>query len=158
MYVPKLTKRKEELELKQREITIIPATKHESSSRYDKLPGKSRVIGYSKVVKGTGAGVQIRKKIRRLIANYTNWDFIEVTTDYCKSENQEETYKNISGILSMVKLGLIDVLIIYTGSDMERTLLLANMIYLYCKHFGVSIYIANNEELFSSKSEDEFII
>lgn len=144
--------------MKQREITIIPATKHESSSRYDKLPGKSRVIGYSKVVKGTGAGVQIRKKIRRLIADYTDWDFIEVTTDYCETENQEQTCKNFLRILTMIRLRFIDILIIYGENDIENILPAYNIMYLYCKNFEVDFYICYNDQLLSSESDEKLII
>lgn len=52
--------------MKQRNVTIIPATKPEHPNKYLGTPGKIHVVGYAKVIKGTGAGAQIRKNIRRI--------------------------------------------------------------------------------------------
>ena len=51
----------------------------------------SHVVGYAHVTKGTGAGVQIRKNIRRLIADQPEWELTFVKTDYRQTENQELT-------------------------------------------------------------------
>jgi len=72
-------------------IKIISATKHESPNRYQNIPRKKRVLGYAWGMKGAGRGVQIRKNIRRLIKDYTDWELIEVCTDYCKTESHEMT-------------------------------------------------------------------
>ena len=42
-----------------RNVTIIPATKPDQPNKYLGTPGKIHVVGYAKVIKGTGAGVQI---------------------------------------------------------------------------------------------------
>ena len=120
-----------------------------SEIRNQKIPGKLRVLGYSRVIKGTGAGVQIRKNIRRLIADHTDWELIQISTDYCETENQEETCKNFLRILTMVKLGYIDVFIIYAGNDIESILPAASAMYLY---------IAYNGQLLSSESDEKLIV
>lgn len=80
--------------MNQHKVMLIPATSSEQPSRFLKKPGKYRVFGYAKVKKGTGAGVQIRKNIRRLIAEHVDWELIGVSTDYCETENQNEAWKN----------------------------------------------------------------
>lgn len=141
-----------------REITIIPATITKIESRYQKVPGKLRVIVYSKVIKGTDAGVQIRKNIRSIIAAHTDWDLIEVSTDYCQTENQEETWKNFLRILTMVRLKYIDAVIIYSGDEIESIFPAANTMFLYCMHFGVDLYISTNDKLLTSKCEEKLIV
>lgn len=102
--------------------------------------------------------MQIRKNLKRIIADYTEWELIEVSTDYCETENQEETCKNFLRILTMIKLGYIDVLFIYLGNDSKRLLTTANTIYLYWKRFEVDLYVSSNGQLLSSESDEKLIV
>lgn len=69
--------------MNQRNVIVIPATKSGQPDTKRK-PGKIYVAGYARVIKGTGAGVQIRKNIRNIIADRSEWEFTSVTTDYNK--------------------------------------------------------------------------
>lgn len=66
-------------------VTLILATNPNAPVKY-KTPGKLQVVVFSRVIKGTGAGIQIHKNIRRLISCYPDWELDYVTTDYLESE------------------------------------------------------------------------
>ncbi len=74
-----------------RNVTIIPPTNLNHPNRYLGTPGKIHVVGYARVIKGTGAGVQIRKNIRQLIVDQQEWELTFVKTDYRQTENQDLT-------------------------------------------------------------------
>ena len=84
--------------MNQRKVIIIPATKPEQSGRYLGTPGKIHVAGYARVVKDTGAGVQIRKNIRRIIADFPEWELTFVKTDYRETESQDSTFRSYLSI------------------------------------------------------------
>ena len=65
-----------------RNVVIIPPSFPNQRSQYLGTPGKTHVVGYACVEKGTGAGVQIRKNIRQIIAGKQEWELLYVTTDY----------------------------------------------------------------------------
>ncbi|WML33419.1 hypothetical protein [Clostridium sp. OS1-26] len=60
--------------MKPKQVTIILAINPNQPSRYFGTPGKIHVVGYAHVTKGTRAGVQIRKNIRRIIADQPEWE------------------------------------------------------------------------------------
>lgn len=136
-------------------VTIIPPTLPESPCRYQKIPGKFRVVGYTCVIKGARTGNQIRKNIKRHIAAHNGWELIGVITDYSETENQYATMKNFFRILSMIKFKYIDILIVYTVDDLYDTLNFANIMLPDCMHYGVALYIAHNNMLLS---EEDFIL
>ncbi len=59
-------------------VTIIPASDTDRRDPLRGTPGKTHVVGYGRVLKGTGAGVQIRKNIRRMIADCPDWELTYV--------------------------------------------------------------------------------
>lgn len=77
-----------------RNVIIIPPTFPSKPSGYLGTPGKTHVVVYARVEKGTGVGVQIRKNIRQLIADKPEWELVYVTTDHSQTENQELSWSN----------------------------------------------------------------
>jgi hypothetical protein len=73
--------------LNPRNIIIIPPTNSNQPNRYLGTLGKIHVVGYARVIKGAGAGVQIRKNIRQLIGNQPECKLTFVKTDYRQTEN-----------------------------------------------------------------------
>lgn len=92
-------------------ITIIPASIPNPPNRYLGTPGKIHIVVYACVIKGTGAGVQIRKNIRKLISDQPQWELLYVTTDYRQTESQDSTYNSFFRICRAIRSGNIDVLI-----------------------------------------------
>ena len=84
-----------------------PPTFPNQPSRYLGTPGKTHVIGYACVEKGTGAGVQIRKNIRQLIVEQPEWKLVYVTTDYSQIENQDLTWSSFFNICKGIRCGYI---------------------------------------------------
>lgn len=130
-----------------RKVIDIPATNQNEENKYLGTPGKIHVVGYACVIKGTGAGVQIRKNIRRLIADKPEWELTFVTTDYRQTENQDLTCKRFFAICKGIRCRYIDVLIIHSDNDMEEALNIAEWLFPFCKSYGVSAYIAHNDLL-----------
>ncbi|MBU3130410.1 hypothetical protein [Clostridium tagluense] len=91
-----------------RNVIIIPPTFPNQPSQYLGTPGKTHIVGYARVEKGTGAGVQIRKNIRQLIADQPEWELVYVTTDYYKTQNQDLTYRSFCNICKTIRSGGID--------------------------------------------------
>ena len=99
-----------------RNVIIIPPTFANKPSRYLGTPGKTHVVGYARVEKGTGAGVQIRKNIKQLIADQPEWELVYVTADYYQTHNQELTYRSFFNICKTIRSGCVDILIIYSAN------------------------------------------
>ncbi|GCD13125.1 hypothetical protein [Clostridium tagluense] len=95
-----------------RNVIIIPPTFPNQQSRYLGTPGKTHVVGYVRVEKGTGAGVKIRKNIRQLIADQPELGYAMI--DYYQTQNQDLTYRSFFNICKTIRSGCIDVLIIYS--------------------------------------------
>ncbi|KZL89077.1 hypothetical protein CLMAG_55630 [Clostridium magnum DSM 2767] len=83
-------------------------------------PEKIHVVGYAHVTKGTGAGVQIRKNIRRLIADQPEWELTFVKIDYRETENQELTWRSFFSICNGIRFRYLDILIIHSANDLEE--------------------------------------
>lgn len=130
-----------------RNVTIIPPTNSNQQNRYLGTPGKIHVVGYARVIKGTGAGVQIRKNIRQLIADQPEWELTFVKTDYRQTENQNLTWQSFLTICKGIRYGYIDVLIIHSANDLEEAMSIAEWLLPFCKSYGVSAYIAHNDLL-----------
>ena len=101
-----------------RNVTIIPPTNSNHPNRYMGTPGKIHVVGYARVLKGTGTGVQIRKNINQLIADKSDWELTFVKTDYRQTENQDLTCQSFLTICKGIRCGYIDVLIIHFAKVM----------------------------------------
>ena len=138
-----------------RQVTIIPPTNPNQPDRYFGTPGKIHVVGYAHVIKGTGAGVQIRKKIRRLIANQPEWELTFVTTDYRQTENQDLTWRSFFNICNGIEFRYLDILIIHSANDLEEAFSITELLLPLCKDYGVVVYIAHNDLLLS---ESDFIL
>lgn len=78
--------------MNQYKVIKIPATIHVQQNQHLGTPGKTHVVGYAQVIKGTGAGLQIRKNIRRLIKNRPDWELAFVTTDYLETEKLKASF------------------------------------------------------------------
>jgi hypothetical protein len=141
--------------LNPREVTIIPATKSDEPDRHLGTPGKIHVVGYAKVIKGTRAGVQIRKNIRRLIADKPKWELTFVTTDYHKTDKQNSTWHSFVSICNDIRLRYLDILIIDTANYLEDALDSAELLLPLCKEYGVVLYVLHNNMLLS---ESDFIL
>ncbi len=122
-------------------VTIIPPTNTERRDPHMGTPGKTHVVGYGRVLKGTGAGVQIRKNIRRTIADYPDWELTYVQTDYCGTENQEPTWRTFISLCHSIKNGRFDVLIVYAEDDLDDAMNTARMLAHYCKEYGVVLHM-----------------
>ncbi len=107
------------------------------------------IVGYGRVLKGTGAGVQIRKNIRRIIADYPDWELTYVQTDYCQTENQEPTWRSFLNLCHGISIRYFDVLVVYAVDDLEDAMNTARMLAHYCKEYGVVLHIAYNDLLLS---------
>ncbi|MCT8978047.1 hypothetical protein N4T77_15750 [Clostridium sp. CX1] len=86
--------------MNQYKVTIILRTNPQNANKFMGTPGKKRVVGYSRVVKGSGAGLQIRKNIRQLIKDKPYWELDYVTTDHKKTWSQESTWSRFLNISS----------------------------------------------------------
>jgi len=139
--------------MKIRNVTIIPASKPSQPDRYLGTPGKSHVVGYARVIKGIGAGVQIRKNIRRLIADRQDWELTFVTTDHCKTKDQKSTWRSFLSICHGIECRYIDILIIHSANDLESAVAIARDLLPLCKSNGVAEYVAHNDRLLT---ESEF--
>jgi len=136
-------------------ITIIPPKNPNQPDKYLGTPGKIHVVGYAHVIKGTGAGVQIRKNIRRLIKNKPEWELTFVTTDYRETENQDLTWRSFFSICKGIRCRYLDVLIIHSAGDLEEAISIAEWLFPHCKDYGVAAYIAHNDLLLP---ESDFIL
>jgi len=132
-----------------RNVIIIPPTFPNQPSRYLGTPGKTHVVGYARVEKGTGAGVQIRKNIRQLIADQPEWELVYVTTDYYQTQNQDLTYRSFFNLCKTIRSGGVDVLIIYSANNWEEDYSIAEWLFQLCGECGIEGYIARNNSLFS---------
>ena len=112
-------------------------------------------VGYAHVIKGTGAGVQIRKNIRRLIADQPEWELTFVTTDYRQTENQELTWRSFFNICHGIISRYLDILVIHSANDLEEAFTTAELLLPLCKDYGVVVYVAHNDLLLS---EFDFIL
>ncbi|MBZ9634681.1 hypothetical protein [Clostridium sp. FP1] len=131
-----------------RNVIIIPPIFPNQTSRYLGTPGITHVVGYARVEKGTGAGVQIRKNIRQLIADQPEWELVYVTTDYYQTKNQDLTYRSFFNICKMIRSGCVDVLIIYSANNWEEDYSIAEWLFQLCVECGIEGYIARNNSLF----------
>jgi hypothetical protein len=111
--------------LNPRKINIIPPTNPNQPNRYFGTPEKIHVVGYALVTKGTGAGLQIRKNIRRLIADQPEWELTFVTTDYQQTENQDLTWRSFFNICNGIRFRYLDILIIHSANDLEEAFSIA---------------------------------
>lgn len=136
-----------------RNVTIIPPTNSNQPNLYLGTPGKIHVVGYARVIKGAGAGVQIRKNIRRLISDQPKWELTFVRTDYRQTENQDLTWRSFFNICNGIRCRYIDVLIIHSDNDMEEALSIAEWLLPFCKSYGVLAYIAHNDLLLPECNE-----
>jgi hypothetical protein len=127
---------------------LIPATENASIKPRS---GKKRAIVYSRVIKYTGAGLQIRKKVNRLIANRPDWEMLGVTTDLCETPFQKPTQKTLMGIICGVIARKMEILIIYSDEVSDETMYLLEILYEICKRRNVSVYIAGNDVLVSAE-------
>lgn len=128
-------------------VTKIPATIPTQPNRYLGTPGKVHVVGYAQVKKGTGAGVQIRKNIRRLIKDRPDWELTFVNTDYL----EPESWKTFLCLCRGIRDKYIDVLIIHSVGDLKSAINLTYWLLQHCKMFGVKLYIAHNDALLSEE-------
>jgi len=91
-------------------------------------------------MKGTGAGVQIRKNIRKLIADRPEWELTFVTTDHRETEDQESTWHSFRCICHMIRNRELDVLIFNAPDVMEDTLSAIDFLSSICNDNGVEFY------------------
>lgn len=138
-----------------RKVTIIPATNPNQRNQYLGTSGKIHVVGYAHVIKGTGAGVQIRKNIRRLIAEQPEWELTFVRTDYRQTENQELTWRSFFNICNGIRFRYLDILIIHSANDLEEAFSIAELLLPLCKDYGVVVYVSHNDLLIS---ESDFVL
>jgi hypothetical protein len=141
--------------LNPRQVTIITATNPNQRNRYLGTPGKIHVVGYAHVIKGTGAGVKIRKNIRRIIADQAGWELTFVRTDYRQTDNQELTWRSFFNICQGIRFRYLDILIIHSANDLEEALSVAELLLPLCKEYGVVVYVAHND---SFLSESDFML
>ncbi|MGH4119335.1 hypothetical protein [Clostridium sp.] len=132
-----------------RNVIIIPPTFPNQPSRYLGTPGKTHVVGYSRVEKGTGAGVQIRKNIRQLIADRPEWELLYVMTDYYQTQNQDLTYRSFFNLCKTIRSGSVDVLIFHSANNGEEDYPIAELLFRLCGECRIEAYIARNNSLFS---------
>ncbi len=130
-------------------VTIIPASNVKQPDPHMGTPGKTHVVGYGRVIKGTGAGLQIRKHISRIIKDYSDWELTYVQTDYCETEHQEPTWRTFIRLCHGIKNGRFDVLIVYAEDDLDDAMSTARMLADYCEEHGVVLHIAYNGLLLS---------
>ena len=130
-------------------VIIIPPTFPNQQNGYLGTPGKTHVVGYARVEKGTGAGVQIRKNIRQLITDRPEWELVYVTTDYYQTQNQDLTYRSFFNICKTIRAGCVDVLIINCDNNWEDGYFIAEYLVLLCRECGVEGYIARDNSLVS---------
>lgn len=140
--------------MKPRNVIIIPPSKPDQPDHRLGTPGKIHVVGYARVIKGTGAGVQIRKNIRRLIANRQDWELTYVTTDHRETKDQKSTWRSFLSICHGVRCRHIDILIIHSADDLEGAIAIARGLLPLCKSHGVEEYVAHNDRLLT---ESEFM-
>lgn len=136
-------------------VTIIHATESDQPNQHFGTPGKTHVVGYARVIKGTRAGVQIRKKIRRLIADKPKWELTFVKTDYCQTDNHDLTCRSFFNICNGIRLRYLDILIIDAANDLEDAFTTAELLLPLCKEYGVVEYVSHNDVLLS---EGNFIL
>ncbi len=120
----------------QKNVIIIPPTNTDQRDPYMGTPGKTHVVGYGRVIKGTGAGLQIRKHIRRIIADYPDWELTYVQTDHCKTESQEPTLRSFISLCHGISIRYFDVLVVTSRSILDHTITL----------FGIKKNTAKKEE------------
>lgn len=131
-----------------RHVTVIPATKTKTTL-HSGTPGKLRVVGYAQVIKGTGAGVQIRKNIRKVIADRTDWEIAFVTTDLKRTLYQDSTSKSYLQIIRGIRNKFFDILIIHSADDLGKAYSIAEWLIPLCKECGVEGYILHDDVLIS---------
>lgn len=136
-------------------VTIIPPTNSNQPDRNLGTPGKIHVVGYARVIKGIGAGVQIRKNIRRLIKDKPEWELTFVTTDYRETENQNLKWRRFLSICGCIRCRYLDVLIIHSAGDLKEAISIAEWLFPHCKDYSVAAYIAHNDLLLP---ESDFIL
>ncbi len=129
-----------------RTITIILPTNPNAPVKY-KTPGKLQVVVYSRVIKCTGAGVQIRKNIRRLISCYPEWELDYVTTDYIKSKKPIATRQNLESIIFCIAGKRFDILIIHSNGNLKEAFSTLNLLNLLCENANVKLFLAHNDVL-----------
>ncbi len=133
----------------QKKVTIIPPTNTDQRDPCMGTPGKTHVVGYGRVLKGTGAGLQIRKHIRRIIKDYPDWELTYVQTDYCETEHQEPTWRTFISLCHSIKNRYFDVLVVYAVDDLDDAMNTARMLAHYCEEHGVVLHIAYDGLLLS---------
>src|SRR5690242_20043153 len=109
-------------------VIKIPATIPNKPNRCLGTPGKIHVVGYPRVKKGTGAGLQIRKNISTLIKNRPDWELTFVTTDYLETES----WKSFFCLWRGIKDRFIDVLIVHSVNDLQNAINLAGWFLEHC--------------------------
>lgn len=126
--------------MRERKVTVIPATNPNEPNKRLGTPGKIHVVGYARVMKGTGAGVQIRKNIRKLITDRPGWELIFVTTDHRETEDQELTWRLLRCICYMIRNRELDVLIFSAPDVMKDTLAAIDFQSSICNDNDVKFY------------------
>lgn len=137
--------------MRQCEVRAIPATKADAPNQYLGTPGKTNVVGYALVINGTGAGVQIRKNIRRIIADRSEWELAFVTTDYLETEDQKSTSRGFQTVCTGIKHGNFDILMIHSAGDLSKALMMAEILFPFCQKYNVGVYIVHNDRLISEE-------
>ena len=137
--------------MRQCEIRAIPATKPDAPNQYLGTPGKTHVVGYALVKKGTGAGVQIRKNIRRIIADRPEWELTFVTTDYLETEDQKSTCLGFQTVCAGIKHRNFDILMIHSAGDLSQALMMAEILFPFCQKYNVGVCIVHNDRLISEE-------
>jgi hypothetical protein len=137
--------------VRQCEVIAIPATKPDAPNQYLGTPGKTHVVGYALVINGTGAGVQIRKNIRRIIADRSEWELAFVTTDYLETEDQKSTCRGFQTVCAGIKHRHIDILMIHSAGDLSQAFMMAEMLFPFCQKYNVDVFIVHNDGLISEE-------
>jgi len=135
--------------MKERKVTVIPASNRNGRDPGMGTPGKIHVVGYAQVIKGTGAGVQIRKKLRRLISGRPEWELTFVRTDYRHENFGILIWRAYFTLAPYIKEGYLDVLLIDSYNDLEGALSIAEILIPLCKDLGVMLNIVHDDKILS---------
>lgn len=117
-----------EFVMKPYKLIKIPATIPNQPNRCLGTPEKTHVVGYARVIKGTGSGVQIRKNIRRLIKDRPDWELIFVSTDY----QETESLKSFFCMWREIREKFIDVLIVHSAGKLQNAINIAGLFLEHC--------------------------
>jgi hypothetical protein len=138
--------------MQQRNVVLIPGTDPFELKPVPKSRNKKMVIGYSIIVEGNDAVLQIRQDILNLIKDHGDWELTNVITDYQKTESQYRTRANFNQILLALKNRELDVLVIHSGGELEYAIADASLLCWIFRFRNIKCYIIHENTLLPSKN------